>query len=223
MKDCKISINQLAEFSSASVALKKRIIKQQKIPNKFLIPWYQQARSATKKFLTNVKDISPINEAIVKLNAKTPANNRQKIDKSVSLEALESLKKINLPIFLSKIDYEVIALEERSLIVDGVNVIVAPDVVFRTIINRKVTYGGAKIHICKTKPFDLKQSNYVATALHRFLIEKVAEPGEYVMADLCFCLDIFAERFTSAAIRSTSGFRDIKSFCSEIKTLWAAA
>ncbi|MBX9782775.1 MAG: hypothetical protein K2X48_05690 [Chitinophagaceae bacterium] len=54
-----ISTNQLAEYSQATEASKKRIIKQQKVPNKLLIPWYQKAKGAIKKFFSNTSDYAP--------------------------------------------------------------------------------------------------------------------------------------------------------------------
>jgi hypothetical protein len=223
MKDYFISINQLAEFSSATLASKKRIIKQQKVPDKLLIPWYQLAKGAAKKLFRNIHDYSPILEAIEKLTISTPKNNRQRIDREVSLEALEILKHFKFPEILKGLNYDTIVTAEKAVFVDDVRVIVAPEIIIRTQIDGKYIYGGIKLHVCKSKPFNFDQASYVATALHKFLTEKVARNEEIVNPDLCFCFDIFSQRLTSASNNIPNNFKNIKSFCSEVRELWLAA
>lgn len=223
MKEYFISINQLAEFSDSTLASKKRIIKQQKVPDKLLIPWYQLAKSATKKFLPNVDDYTPVMEAIEKLSISNPKNNRQRIDKGVSLEALEILKHFRFPKILKDLNYEVIISGEKAMFVDDVKLIIAPEIIIRAETNGKYTYGGIKLHVCKGKPFNFTQASYVATALHEFLTEKVAGINESVNPNLCFCFDIFAQRLTPASHGIQNNFNNVKTVCSEIRDLWLAA
>lgn len=221
MKKYYISINQFAEFSSGTKSSKLRIVKQQQVPNKLLIPWYQKAKGAIKRFLFDVNDYTPIETAILQLDAKTPTNNRQKIDKQVSIEALELLKKIKLPKILKNVDYEVVSSEERDLIINNVDIRVAPEVIFRVRQKNDIIYGAIKVHVSKGKPFNLNQASFVATLIYQFLSKKVAGRGEFISPNLCFCLDVFAERFVSAPENISKVILDVKGLCKEIKNLWS--
>lgn len=215
-----ISVNQLAEFSSATVSSKKRILKQQKTPNKLLIPWYQKAKGAIKKFFTDVSNYAPIDEAIKQLEARNPINDRQKIDKIVSIQALEIIKKIKLPKILSYMEYELITTAEKSLLVNEVDIKVAPETIIKAKYNGSIYYGAIKIHISKGKPFNLNQATYVSTLVYQHLIKKIAKKGEKVLPELCLCLDVFSESLIPAPSNVIRKFGEIKIVCSEIKALW---
>lgn len=215
-----ISVNPLAEFSNGTEFQKRRILKQQKKPNKFLIPWYQKCKGAIKKFLFNISDYSPINQAIIVLNEKIPLTDRQMIDKKVSILALEEIKKVKLPKELKQLDYEVVQIEDKSFIMNDVDIIVAPEVVIKAKINGTVVYGGIKIHISKGKPFSFDQAQYVATSIFKLLDEKVKKSNEFVHPSLCFCLDVFAGRFVSPPDDIVKELSKISIFCQEIKDYW---
>jgi hypothetical protein len=216
-----ISVNQLAEFSDATTSAKGRILKQQKAPDKLLIPWYQRAKGAIKKFFSNVKDYSPIEKAIRVLEEKHPITDRQRIDKKVSIEALELIRKINLPKLLMYIDYEIIVPETKKTVVDGVDIIVAPEILIKAKYRNEIVYGAIKIHISKGKPFNSNQCSYVAALIYRYLTKEVAKTNEKVLPELCLCLDVFAERLVAASPNPNRELSDVKIFCKEIRDLWS--
>lgn len=216
-----ISINQFAEFSSATEASKKRIIKQQKIPNKLLIPWYQRAKGAIRKFFSDVKDYTPIDNAIKILEEKVPTNDRQKADKIASIQALELIKKLSLPKTLSVMNYELITADDKSLLINDVDIKVAPEIIIRAKYKNEVVYGAIKIHISKGKPFNHNQALYVSTLLHQFLVKKLAKRGERILPELCLCLDVFSERLVPAPPNIVKEMTEIKAVCNEVKMLWA--
>ncbi len=86
-----ISINQLADFAEASESKKKSIIKQQIKPDKNRVSWYQRAKGAIRRYLTNVSDPTPLKEALKAIRASVPASKHQISDKNVSIEALEKM------------------------------------------------------------------------------------------------------------------------------------
>ena len=215
-----ISINQFAEFSVSSLASKKRILKQQISPNKFLIPWYQKAKGAIKKYLLNVNDSSPLESAIAQLELSVPKNSRQVIDKRVSIEAIEIVKGIKLPKLLSSLQIEAVSQAERAILLNGVNIKIAPDIILRGKYKGKIVYGAIKIHICKGAPFDLQQSKIVSGLLYKFLKKHIAKSDEIVMAELCLSLDVFSERVVPATEVSGKDMVIIKGVCEEVKNLW---
>ena len=63
--DKHISSNQFVEFDTKKTEKGKlRILNQQKIPNSFLIPWYQRAKACLRKSLKAGGDLSPILEGM---------------------------------------------------------------------------------------------------------------------------------------------------------------
>lgn len=215
-----ISLNHLAEFSKATPNGKKRILNQQITPNKFLVPWYQSAKGSIKRYLRNIDDISPLVEGIDKLEKKSTNTQRQIIDRKVSIEALNKLKYMSLPKMLRTINYELIKVEDNNLALYGIEIKIAPDLIIKGSIGGTVVYGAIKLHLCKSKPFDLSQSKYISTLLYKYLMNKVVKKGEKVIPELCFCLDVFAERVVGSSVDISKEMADIKDLCSEINKIW---
>lgn len=216
-----ISINQLAEFSKATEKGKTRIIKQQIVPNPVLIPWYQLAKGRLKKSISDNWNLDPIYSGMEILKSRTQfENNRQLIDQKVSLEALESFLNTPAPRILHSIDYENFKPDTKNLTLGNLEIIVAPDVVFRAEIDGQKYLGGFKIHVCKSKPFDLKQSSLVATILWKYLEREVARNDEIVMPSLCFCYDIFSSRIVPGNEDSAVLLENIKMWGQEVIQIW---
>lgn len=212
-----ISANQLAKYSSASQAVKSSILKQQIKPNKFLIPWYQSAKGSIKKFLREPKDLKPLLDGIKKVKLKTPENSRQIIDKEVSLQALETV--INLPIanILALDNYEVVKIDVPIFTVEGVEISVSPEVIFKAKVKGKTVYGGMKFHIAKNDKFDFRQCKLIATVLYKYISSKFHNE---VDPKLCFCVDVFSERIIFADQKPTAEIYWLKEICTEIRANW---
>jgi len=219
-----ISINQLAVYSEASLSKKKQILKQQVVPNRILVPWYQKAKAAIKKYFKNVNDIAPLLKAIdaIEHEAK-PTKHWIKINQQVSKEALKQMMLIRVPRMLRDVSYEIIKPSVNSIMLGGVEIKVAPDIVISAKINGKTVYGAIKIHISKNDFFDSKQLEIVSTVLHQFLLSKVVHRGDIVLPELCLCLDVFAGRIVGADnTHFNVVMEQIENICFEINKLWAA-
>lgn len=220
----KISVNQLADFSRATEAGKKRIIKQQKEPNKFKISWYQLSKSRIKKSIENNCDLEPILTGIEELQFRTPNKPRQVLDRIVSIEALNRYISIKLPDLLRNVPYEIIRkVESKSLILYGVEIIISPDVIFRIKVNGKIYLGAVKVHISKGNIFDNMQSRYITSLIYKYLKDVIAVNGEEVMPELCLSIDVFGENVISVPNRFQKAITDIEVICKEVKTLWQVA
>ncbi len=219
MRKSLISLNQLAEFSKATPKGKKRILDQQITPNKLLIPWYQSAKGSIKEYFKDVNDKTPLLNGINKLESKITNSKRQVIDKKVSIEALNKLKYLSLPKMLGTINYQLIKIDQKSLSIYGVEIKIAPDIIIKGRIGDVNVYGAIKLHLCKSKPFDVNQSKYVSTLLYKYLMNEVVKEGEKVIPELCFCLDIFSERIVGAPVDTRKEIADIKLLCLEINKI----
>lgn len=215
-----ISTNQLAEFYRATEKGKSRIIQQQVNPNKIRISWYQLAKSAIKRYLKNTSDIAPLQEAIKMLHNRTGLNKRQLIDRNVSIESLQRLIKLNIHKKFRNYHYEVIKPAVKETVIDGVQVHITPDLIFKTTISDQIVVGGVRVHISKDNPFDSHQCLLSSTLLVSLIEENYLGPEDVVSPALCYTIDVFSERIVSAQDDYSSELTAIKRICEEIKTLW---
>lgn len=225
LKSPQISVNQLAEYSSATDNQKNRIIQQQKVPPAILIAWYQLAKARIKKSISEKGNLNPVldglkilNERIIEKDSK--GENRKKIDKQVSIEALERFLKLKLPQFIKDLDFKVINPPTKSFSFSEVEIRVAPDVIFRGSIKGQKFLGAIKLHVSKTKPFDYKKSSIVASSIYKFLNEEIANDDTFVDPTMCVCIDIFAETIITARQSTLDQDDIIVEICEDIKRRW---
>lgn len=220
----KISINQLADFSKATESGKRRIIRQQKNPNKFLVAWYQLPKARIRKSIKTSCDLSPILEGIKELNERKPVKPRQVLDREVSIEALKRFVKIKLPKLLKDVPHQIIKkVPTKSIFIKGVEIIVSPDVTYKFKLDDMVYVGAVKVHISKNNIFDSKQSSYISGILHKFLKEHVALENEIVLEELCLSIDVFGQKAVSTPKNLKDVTLEIETLCDEIKTIWQVA
>ncbi|OWP75949.1 hypothetical protein [Flavobacterium oreochromis] len=224
MREINISINQLADFSKSSDAKKRNIVKQQKNPNTFKIAYYQLAKARIKKAMSNKGDIEPILKGIEELKTRTLTKKRQINDRVVSLDAMQRFISLQIPDLLKDLEYKVIKnVNSKSITINGVEVIVSPDIIIQAEIEGKQYLGGIKIHIAKENKFDREQQSYVASTIQKYLEKVVAKNDEVIMPELCLSIDIFGEGIVSAPKNIDSKIKDLEIICDEIKKMWYAA
>ncbi|MCF7559356.1 hypothetical protein L3X39_01805 [Sabulilitoribacter multivorans] len=188
-----ISINQLAAFSKATEAGKKRIIRQQKEPNKFLVAWYQFPKARIRKAIANNCDLEPVLKGIEELKLRKPEKPRQVLDREVSLEAMRRFINIKLPKLLKDVPHEIVKkVNTKSVIVNGVEIIVSPDVIYKLNIDGNTFIGAVKVHISKSNIFDNKQSRYISSLVYKYLKEVVIKENEEVLEELCLSIDVYS-------------------------------
>ncbi|WP_283636404.1 hypothetical protein [Aquaticitalea lipolytica] len=223
-KNIKLSVNQFADFSKASEASKRRIIRQQKEPNKFLVAWYQLPKAKIRKSIENNCDLEPILKGIEELKLRIPNKPRQVLDRIVSLEALNRYVSIKLPDLLKSVPYEIIKnVESKSIFINDVEIIISPDVIFRIKVNGNTYLGAVKVHISKNNVFDNIQSRYISSLINKYLKEVVAEADEVVLDELCLSIDVFGEKVISVPKNLPKSLTEIEVICEEVKSIWNAA
>lgn len=220
-----ISVNQLANFTKATDAKKKSILRQQKNPPKVIVAHYALAKARIRKAISSRGDISPILNGISELKNKVPTSKWQVDDKRVSIEAMERFIRMKLPVILKSLDsYEILKkFQLNSFVFSGVNIIVSPDIIIKGTIGEKTYIGAIKIHVSKSSPFDKEQSKYVATCIYDYLKTFVKDSNIIVTPKLCFCIDVFADSIISAPPNITHVNSKIEDFCREIISLWDVA
>ncbi len=217
MKPIQISINPLAEFSEASDTRKERIRAEALDPNPIKIAYYQMARARIKSSIASGGDITNVNNAITDLKSRKPENTRQKSDYTCSVEALEKFKTMVLPQKLINNQIEIISTTSKGIHLYGLDITVAPNLIFKINIDGTNHVGACKIHLSKHKVFSTKQSKLVATVLYQFVSDHVADECDFVDPDLCFCVDPFAGTTINADGRISVMMRYIETVCDEIR------
>lgn len=225
MKEYKISVNQLADFTRGSEAKKRSIIRQQKNPAKIIVARYGLAKARCRKFIALRGDISPVLLGIEQLKAKKTETDWQVNDKKVSLEAMERVIKLKLPNLLQDLDsYEILPkFPFNYFIFSGVNIIVSPDLIVKGTIGGKTYIGAVKIHVSKSTPFAADESKYVGTCIYNYLSSFVKDEDIIVLPELCLCIDVFADSIISAPKNIDYVNSKLGEYCLEIIKIWDAA
>jgi len=83
-----ISINPIAEFTTATPGKKRSIVKQQLNPPKVLIARYRTARASMLKSIKNGVSEKEVLAGIERLQGRVPATDFQRSDIKNSIEAL---------------------------------------------------------------------------------------------------------------------------------------
>lgn len=219
-----ISINQFVDFSKGSESKKKTIIRQQKEPNKFLISLYQTSRASIKKSLANNGDIRPTIEGLERLKSRVPVKPRQELNKTISIEAIQRYMKIKIPSILRNHKIDIIKKPSiKSIFIEGVEVLISPDIIYTMVYKNQKYIGGVKIHISKRNVFNIEDSKMVSLLIEKYLkiIEK--EYNAQVLPELCFSLDVFDGRMVSSPKNKFPFLIKIKNTAKEIKSLWKIA
>jgi len=219
-----LSINQLAVFFSGTENKRKRIIEQQKIPNKFLLPWYQQAKAGMKRYFTDINEIGPILKTI-DLIVKKPATEKKwtQTNKQVSIEALRRLLEMKMPSILRNNPYEIIKPQDKTVDIYGLNIIVAPEVIIKVNIEGRSVYGAIKFHISKSKPFSNEQASITTSIIYEYVKKKVVGRDGIVIPELCFSLDVFGNGLIHAPLNTKQNIMALKPICKQVIELWDAA
>ncbi len=218
-----LSLNQIVEYSTATDKGRERIISQQIEPDPFRIPWYQSAKGSIKRFFNNELDSNIIENTISDIKLKKPEKDWQKTNNRVSTEALEVFKELKIPKVFREESYSIAKVELNSVNIEGVRLIISPEVIFKYSSNGENYLGAIKLHISKNKQFDFHKANIAAVLVNEFLSQFGETENAIVLPGNCFSLDVFGSRFAPAPDNQELLLEEIKSLCLDLKDRWNKA
>jgi len=221
-RQVQISLNPLSEYCFATESRRGTIIKQQKRPSKFMVVPYSTARACMRNFFKEGFSYDAVIHGIEFLHGKRPINTFWKNDRKNSIEALRTFLKLQFPDF-KNLKCSFTTKNHKFLVIDDVEIIIAPDLILKGINNGKPFIGGIKFHISKGQPFSREQALLSATAIKLFLLKKEANYGEYVNPKFCLSVDVFGERITPAPDNHIGYEEMIKEACEDLKKRWDKA
>lgn len=220
MNNCEISVNQMAVFPGLTEAGKRRVIIQQLDPNRLKVARYQLSKSCFKKSIRKNGDLQPIYDGIKTLQDRQPSSKFQVQDRKVSIEALERFLSIQLPKIFLDVKFTILKPITKNIIISGVEVIVAPDVIVSGILSGKNIIGAVKFHISKNDPFDFNESKRVASTIHRYLHKEFHDDNYAILPELCCCIDVFSGRIVNASQLDRRTENEVDEICLEVKKVW---
>lgn len=220
MQIANISINQICDFIAASEKRKVSIVKAQKYPSNFIITRYRFARKCMKKHFLNNFSPAVIMEGINVLQYKKGKTNHQESDRVNSILALEEFMNLIFPKYFYNKIYTFHKIENAHIYINGLKIIISPDIVFSYIEQGQRYIGGLKFRIVKSNSFDFEQASLSARLIRDYLEQTFDESLGIIDSNFCVCVDVFGNRVYSAP-NTTSGHKlSLEITCSEIKDIW---
>lgn len=211
-----ISISPLVEYIGASDKRKRTIIKQQKNPPSIIVARYRSVRSTFANFLKNNCDKTVISDAITKFQNKEIITKWQQSDKENSLKALRQFINLEFPFQSLKCHFAKPSC--KQYLVNGVNLIVSPDLILFWEIDG-IKYAGAIKFYIKQKALSLEDGQLAISILMDFMQNS---SGKEVVIDEKYCLyvDVMNERVFSGLNVSQDYLNKVSNACDEIRNLW---
>lgn len=106
----------------------------------------------------------------------------------------------------------------KSLIFQGVEVTIEPEILIKGSIRGVDFIGAIKIHISKSHHLNANSGKYVASLIHSFLEKNY--PDNKVRPDFCISLDIFTGTYFTAPRSFKLLRKEIEAACNEIRLIW---
>lgn len=220
----KISINPLVTFSKGTDSKKRRIIRDQKNPSVIRVGWYQTTRACIKKSISQNGNNNEIIKGLERLKDKVVEKPRQIQNKDVSIQAMKKYLNIELPEILKNHNLNIIKKREtKSTWINGVEIVVSPDVVFTIDYGGESYIGGVKIHLSKGDIFDLNESKMVATILNKHISEIAKKYNAIPLPEICLSIDVFGQRIISSSKKPERILKEVGNICNEVKQIWNVA
>lgn len=210
----------MAVFQGLTELGRKRVIEQQLKPDPLKVSWYQLSKSSFRKSILRNGDLQPIYDGIKTLMGRQPSSKHQIDDRKVSIEALEKFLSIQLPKIFLNVKFKILKPKTKNIIISGVEVIVAPDLILSGNLSGKNVIGAVKFHISKKDPFDLNESKRVASTIHRYLHKEFHDDNYAILPELCCCIDVFSGRIVNASQVDSRVEKEVDEICLEVKKVW---
>lgn len=209
----RISLNKLAEYSTASPARRRTIVKDAKAPKEFKMLRYRKARALCRSALLN--DLTNA-EVLARLDEWDGGGTEwaQK-DTALSGDAVLAFlgMRSGLPDFSG---WEKSKGAHGLLQCGGVNISISPDL----LLQQDNSTGAIHFHISKSNPLTKQSGELAASLLERHLTESVHGQGIEVMKRHCIVLDVFTQQAFTAPKATKQRWTTANACCTELLLWW---
>ncbi|NET01429.1 MAG: hypothetical protein F6K61_12825 [Sphaerospermopsis sp. SIO1G1] len=211
----RISVNKLSEYVTALPGRRKTIIKQQKRPSSFIVPYYKDAENILIDYLSNHNSSEEwLNNQVQELLDKEVSSTWAETRRNICIDALESFMEFAEYPDVPGLVYTPGKPDPAKLHVCGVNISLRPEIYLTN--QQNEIKGCIKLVFAKSHSVSKQETTYTGVSLQRWMNE------QYQVSDhkLCFVLDIFGKQFYTAPKNYKQRMLDIEAACEEIARAW---
>lgn len=220
----RISANKLGQYLVCpNPARRRRIVADQKQPQRPIVPLYRLAEEPATAFLrSGGRDHEALDRAITRLRSDTSGTSWAINDRRNTADALEQLRALSPRLPFEGVSYVRSGEQMPPLRVKNVDVSVRPHFLLHFEHRGVDCVGALKLHFPKGEEsaLDVKAGEYIATLLHRWLLEHGTR-GRKVMPSHCLSVDVFRRTVVTGPSATTRRMADITAACEEIAATWA--
>ena len=211
----RMSVNKLGEYITALPGRRKTIIKQQKRPQPFIVPYYRAAEDILVDYLTSSSDNEDWLELkIEELSSKSTTSDWDETRRNICIDALDSFREL-----VEELNFQGLSCTKgdpapQKLDVAGVQISVRPEVYLSD--SKGNAKGCIKLVFGKRRELQESEAGYIGTCLQEWM-GKAHGVSDYKS---CFVLDIFGEKRHVAPRAYVKRMQDITAACEEISRAW---
>lgn len=215
----RISVNKLGEYLvQADSARRRRIIQDQKQPVGRIVSAYREAKDAITAVLLGTEGPSLLHRA-TQLAGDRSGTPKAITNRQNCVLAIEKFVDV-LPALPEGVTYARTPQRPAPLMIGGVQVSIAPDVLVHATRNGAPVVGALKLHFPKDddRALGANGSQFVAVLLHRWLSESGG--SRRPLPELCLSVDVFRQSVHSAPRAQQRRLERIQDGCEEIAARW---
>ena len=215
-----VSVNKLGRYLTATPALRKQLIQNEKHPPDPRYLRYTDATHAITDFLCRGQDEAVLRQHQHRLATSVFADDFDTQRAHLCLEALEAWRQVYPQLGLSGVIASEVGEDPPLLHVAGVSIRVRPQVVLQTMDRQgQNRVGVMKLYFSKHHPLDERSGQYIATLLEAFCAQHLGPVGP-VDPRLVRVVDVFAGREYLAPRARARRLCDVERACEEIAARW---
>lgn len=214
----RISVNKLSEYITALPGRRKSIIKGQKRPQSFIVPYYNEAEDVIIEYLTtHWGNEDWINSKILELSNRSVKSDWDENRRDICIGALESFLELLEALDLG--DLSCVAGEHNppKLHIADVEVSVRPEIYL--IDTSGSTQGCVKLVFGKGRDLSETEAGYTGTCLQSWMMQQFNISNHKT----CFVIDVSGEKYHMAPKAYKKRKSDIEAACEEIARAWSTA
>ncbi len=219
----KITLSQFGTFIKSTESQKLDIVKNQinqKAPEETYF-WYRGAYGYIQRSLRN-SNRELIFKGLEQFKNRVPRPDKKNDPANISgsILALENYSSLQFPEPFNSLTKEKIKAAIKSHLIDGVQISINPDYVFRSYHNGKKVLGCAKVLIRNGNKLDSEQRRVIAFILYDHLVKNIAQEDEVVLPELCLFIDVAHRIITASPGRNEAPRVTIKNGLDDLVQYW---
>ena len=213
----RLSLNQLARYSTASAPERDQIVRsaRERVPPPLI--YYREAEGAIATFLIS-RDERDVRQAIAKVMAEHPRSEQAAHRRDAQITALHAVLQAPVPT-IDGLSRSYGDRRPARLMVEGVELSIRPEVMLSWTSAAREHVGAIKLLFAKADPIGERNAALSLSVLVHFL-ELNGESR--VVPSRCFLFDVFAKKFHAAPKPSSKRWKEVESCCREIAWRWQA-